>query len=198
MQSSGAVCFPSVERVLAESLAFFLPLDILRDRLTHEPMGRAVTRGARAAGWLAGLVLLAGVGCAPRAVPGARRLAPERDVATNRYFQSLRGDTTRLIAFLRDMPKGGDLHNHLGGAVYAESMVGWAAADGLCLNLLTYTLTPPPCSAGGSRPSAALIAQNTELFGEVIDAWSMRHFDYSRRLGPSVCECVAKHRHDEL
>ena len=26
-----------------------------------------------------------------------------------------------------ELPKGGDLHNHLGGAVYAESMIGWGA-----------------------------------------------------------------------
>ena len=28
------------------------------------------------------------------------------------------------------MPKGGDLHSHLSGAVYAESYIQWAAAKG--------------------------------------------------------------------
>jgi hypothetical protein len=32
-----------------------------------------------------------------------------------------------MLAFLRQMPKGGDLHNHLSGAIYAESYIQWVA-----------------------------------------------------------------------
>jgi adenosine deaminase len=32
------------------------------------------------------------------------------------------------------MPKGGDLHMHLSGAVYAETFLKEAAADNLCVN----------------------------------------------------------------
>ncbi len=38
-----------------------------------------------------------------------------------------------LRAFLYRMPKGGDLHNHLSGAIYAESSIRAAAEDHLCI-----------------------------------------------------------------
>ena len=101
----------------------------------------------------------------------------------SRYLESIRTDSARLLVFLRDMPKGGDLHSHLGGAVYAESMIRWAATDGLCLLVTTYSLVPPPCDANYGRVPAALISQNTDLNRNVIDAWSMRSFDFSRGIG---------------
>ena len=45
---------------------------------------------------------------------------------TSRYMDSIRRQPPALLAFLRDMPKGGDLHNHLSGAVYAESFIDFA------------------------------------------------------------------------
>ena len=47
------------------------------------------------------------------------RLTPEQRTA--RYMDSVRTQPPLLLAFLRRMPKGGDLHNHLSGAIYAES-----------------------------------------------------------------------------
>lgn len=36
---------------------------------------------------------------------------------TARYFDSVRKNPSLLLAFLEQMPKGGDLHNHMGGAI---------------------------------------------------------------------------------
>src|SRR5437660_2117925 len=41
----------------------------------------------------------------------AARTTAER--ATLRHFNSIRNTPSRLLPFLREMPKGGDLHNHL-------------------------------------------------------------------------------------
>src|SRR5207249_4090896 len=68
-----------------------------------------------------------GVGCGPARVllmvlavaflsPAAR--PDERSTA--RRFAAARRDEPSLIAFLRSMPKGADLHNHVGGALYSE------------------------------------------------------------------------------
>ncbi len=137
----------------------------------------------RARCWFAVLAVLASGGCAHAVAPAGARAASTPDESINRYLQSIRGDTARLITFLREMPKGGDLHNHLGGAIYAESMIKWAGADGLCLTVATFTLMPPPCAPEVGKPPAAAIAQNADLFNRTIDAWSMRHFDYSQQLG---------------
>jgi len=49
--------------------------------------------------------------------------------SAGKYLDSIREQPSLLLAFLRDMPKGGDLHNHLGGAIYAESLINFAADD---------------------------------------------------------------------
>ena len=78
--------------------------------------------------------------------------------------------------FWPDLPKGGDLHHHLRGAVRAESLIGYAARDGKCIDATTWVVAPGagPC-AGGSRP-----ARDAEAPGpfrrDVIRAWSMRDF----------------------
>lgn len=41
------------------------------------------------------------------------------EARTAQYFESIRQNPNELMAFLREMPKGGDLHNHLLGSVYA-------------------------------------------------------------------------------
>jgi adenosine deaminase len=96
---------------------------------------------------------------------------PEQKTA--RYFDSIRKQPSLLLAFLHDMPKGGDLHNHLSGAVYAESFIDYAASDGLCVDVVMATLLPPPC---GDRPAASRALTDAGLRNQLIDAWSMRNF----------------------
>lgn len=91
----------------------------------------------------------------------------------------MRNDPFRLLVFLREMPKGGDLHNHLSGAIYAESYLRWAADDHLCLATATMTLVTGACDASAGRPPAAAVLQNAVLFNQAIDALSMRHWSPS-------------------
>ncbi|WP_374763512.1 adenosine deaminase family protein [Yunchengibacter salinarum] len=102
----------------------------------------------------AGLVL---AGCivdigdtGPRAGGGERHAPPQAGVVQQasgderggdaaqspvaRAFEQARTNGPALRRFLEAFPKGGDLHNHLTGAVYAESWLDWAAEDGLCVN----------------------------------------------------------------
>src|SRR6266481_6920559 len=48
-------------------------------------------------------------------------LAQSPEQRASNYLESIRKSPPLLEAFLREMPKGGDLHNHLIGAIYAES-----------------------------------------------------------------------------
>ena len=73
------------------------------------------------------------------------------------------------------MPKGGDLHNHLSGAVYAERYLAWAADDGQCLAVATMTIVEGPCDAKAGVPPARDVLQNLTLYDQAIDAMSMRH-----------------------
>jgi adenosine deaminase len=75
--------------------------------------------------------------------------------------------------FFRDLPKGGDLHNHLSGAVRTEYLIQLAADDGLCIDA-TMTAVAPPC-APGTRPASDALTDSA-FRQEIIRAWSMQDF----------------------
>src|SRR5438132_506540 len=97
-----------------------------------------------------------------------------REERTAQHFESLRKTPPLLFAFLLQMPKGGDLHSHLSGAVYAESYIQWAADNGLCVNNTNFVLALPPCNPGQQGAAAAL--SNSLLYRQLIDSWSMRNW----------------------
>ena len=124
------------------------------------------------------LVRAAAVAVAAAAVAAAPPPAAGRESATAKYFTSIRHQPSLLHAFLADMPKGGDLHNHLSGAVYAESYLRWAAADGLCLATATMSIVSGACDASAGRPPVTdVVRSSNPLFDQAIDAFSMRHWD---------------------
>jgi adenosine deaminase len=106
---------------------------------------------------------------------------------TARYFDSIRKQPPRLLAFLRDMPKGGDLHNHLDGAVYAEDLIDFAADGGLCIDRTTSHLLAPPCDDScaiyTSKPAARCSYGDQVLYNQTIDAWSMRNWNPGNESG---------------
>src|SRR5437870_12018128 len=59
---------------------------------------------------------------------------------TEQYFETIKNNPKQLNIFLKTMPKGGDLHNHLGGASMAENMIRYAENDHLCLNKRTLSV----------------------------------------------------------
>ena len=118
--------------------------------------------------------LLALTACAPRAtLPPAPAKASD-EALTGQVFDALRGDSARLEVFLRNMPKGGDLHTHLSGAIYAESFLRWAAEDGLCVDTAKLSVVSPPCDAAVGRPPAAGLPGG--LRDRLIDAFSTRNY----------------------
>lgn len=102
---------------------------------------------------------------------------------TARYFESIRKSPPRMFAFLKKMPKGGDLHSHLSGAVYAESYIQWAADKGSCVNQATMAIAQPPCDPAAGKPPASTALTNPVLYRQLIDAMSMRYWEYSGQNG---------------
>jgi adenosine deaminase len=130
-----------------------------------------------------------------------KRVAIRQDTSpeqrTARAFEKARANPLDLRAFLVQMPKGADLHNHLTGAVYAESWIRAAREDGLCVDLATLSFRPAapppgaaaaaaastahgstaaPASCGEGRISAAQAYADQHLYDALIDAFSMRSF----------------------
>jgi adenosine deaminase len=102
-----------------------------------------------------------------------------------RAFEAASHSPLELNAFLTRMPKGGDLHMHLSGAVYAETFIKDAAADGLCVNsqtlsffkpaATTRSLPPQPvCGEGNVRADSAF--KDQKFYDALVDSFSMRSF----------------------
>ena len=105
--------------------------------------------------------------------------AQSSEQRTARYLDSLRKQPQLLLAFVRDLPKGGDLHNHLAGAIYAEDLVDFAADGGLCVDRTSSRLLAPPCDSCEnytSKPAARCSYGDHVLYNQMIDAWSMRNW----------------------
>jgi adenosine deaminase len=106
---------------------------------------------------------------------------------TARYFDSVRKQPPLLLAFLRDMPKGGDLHNHLDGAVYAEDLIDFAADGGMCVDRTSSVLVAPPCDDSCAnytpKPAARCAYGNQVLYNQLIDAWSLRNWNSGNESG---------------
>jgi len=106
-------------------------------------------------------------------------------VTAQRQFHRIRGNPLELRAFLERMPKGGDLHLHISGAVYAETFIREAGEDNLCVDLATLTVVPnrgttgnlppkPACPENSVAASSAFADQ--KLYDRLINAFSMRSF----------------------
>ena len=53
------------------------------------------------------------------------------------YLEKIRNNEALLTAFFQQMPKGGDLHHHFSGSIYAEPLLERAIAEDFYLNLET-------------------------------------------------------------
>ncbi|MFE4923120.1 adenosine deaminase [Streptomyces sp. NPDC056661] len=137
-------------------------------------------------GALAVLSLLPGTPPAaaqPVAAAQPRAAAPLPPPTRGEYLASarlagIRNDPAALSAFFTALPKGGDLHNHLSGAVSTEYLISLAADDGLCIDERTLTAVPPRCGAGRRPASDALT--DTAFRRAVLRAWSMQDFPPGR------------------
>jgi adenosine deaminase len=128
------------------------------------------------------LILLTVVGLA--SVAPAQKTSPEQ--RASHYFESARKQPSLLLAFLRDMPKGGDLHNHLSGAIYAESFIDYAAEDGLCVDRTTAQIIKGPCEPCENytnKPAVKCAYGDHVLYNSMVDAYSMRSWNRDEESG---------------
>ncbi len=118
--------------------------------------------------------------------PGQVNPAQSAEAKAAKYMESVRHQPGLLLAFLQQMPKGGDLHVHLSGALYAESMIDWASESALCVDRSTSKLIRAACDSCEpytNKPSVRCAYQDYILYGQLVDAWSMRNWHQAEESG---------------
>ena len=134
---------------------------------------RSLARAAKTLGIVSLLLGLVAMGATGHA-------ASSDEARTEAYFQSIRKNPNLLLPFLREMPKGADLHNHLSGSIYAESLIQWGAESKDCVDSKTFVVSSGPC--GPSLPMSHAF-DDPSLYAGMIDAFSMRNWQLSGQSG---------------
>jgi adenosine deaminase len=116
------------------------------------------------------------------AIAAAQRPAAEGELRAAKALDAVRGDPLALHVFLKRMPKGGELHNHLHSAVFAETLIHDAIEDKLCVDEATHSFAKPqvvaeggPVCGEGAVP-ATTAYKDLRLYNGLVDAFSMRGF----------------------
>ncbi|WP_457321850.1 hypothetical protein [Roseateles sp. P5_E11] len=108
-------------------------------------------------------------------------LAHADEAGAARALEQARSNPWLLRQFMAAFPKGGDLHNHLDGSIYAENIIGWASADGKCVDPASGQISFPPCDT--ARPLMKDYAADSARYSQLVDAYSVRNFERGSKSG---------------
>jgi len=95
-------------------------------------------------------------------------------------FKKFQQNPQKLRSFLEAMPKGGNIHHHLSGAVYAEDIFQIGVSKNLCVNLERKNILEPDkntLECEGKSVSLSSINKNQPKYQDIINSWSIRGFD---------------------
>ncbi|HEY9658700.1 MAG TPA: hypothetical protein V6C65_09630 [Allocoleopsis sp.] len=116
--------------------------------------------------------------------PTTPRSIPHTEAQVANWFETHRDRPPLLRAFVQRMPKGGDIHSHLSGAVYAEHYLEWAAADGYCIDSRANALIAPnACGQDSAYFPASDLLSRTSLYDALVNQWSTRNLPFAGRSG---------------
>jgi adenosine deaminase/adenosine deaminase CECR1 len=135
-------------------------------------------------------LLAALIAVAFAAPAGARTTAAgTNEAATARHYAALiagsEPKTAELTLFFSQMPKGGDLHHHYSGAVYAETYVDFLDKQGFCVNKQTYRIETDKAVVEAERAKPARdrnclstndVYADDFTYRELLQRWSSKDF----------------------
>lgn len=95
------------------------------------------------------------------------------------YLEKIRNNEAFLTAFFQQMPKGGDLHHHFSGSIYAEPLLERAIAEDFYLNLETMQVAKNKPSNGNWETFSSLKNKGQLAFyqQQVMQTWSAKDYN---------------------
>ncbi|OQY13695.1 MAG: adenosine deaminase [Desulfobacteraceae bacterium 4572_19] len=105
-------------------------------------------------------------------------------VTSKLYDNMLKGDEPNvalLNLFLTKMPKGGDIHHHYTGTIYAETYLDWVSQKGWLIDPCSLKIVIPSKDAKGGlceiKPlPVEEIISDTSLYRKLLTLWSDKDF----------------------
>ena len=146
---------------------------------------RRSLKGLRASTVGAGVFLVASAVTLPLATADATKPEPDserntiaREQRVAAHLEHIRSDPHQLREFMRAIPKGADLHNHLSGAASTRLLIDLAVRNGMCIKEGSSTAVQGPCK-NGSRP-ASDVRTDSAFREKLTRAWSMKDFPQNK------------------
>lgn len=96
------------------------------------------------------------------------------NASISEYFDQIKDSPNELYAFFKKMPKGGELHYHLSGGAYPETMLSLASNKDYCINLMNFQVHKTEGSCDGVTVNG--LFNQPELYATVIKKWSLKDF----------------------
>ena len=155
---------------------------------------------------LAVLIFLLSFGVADARVDKAKKPVPQGNyVATNQYYTHLISGANPRVAelniFANMLPKGGDIHHHYAGAIYAETYLEWAGKKNYCiyresdhkLKVQKYHIETRPADelaegAGKICISADAVRKDNAFYRDLLMRWSDKDYGnhFHEQLAPDL------------
>ena len=95
------------------------------------------------------------------------------------YLEKIRDNEAELTAFFSQMPKGGDIHHHFSGSIYAEPLLQRAIIENFYLNTETMDVRKQKTTSGNWELFSTLKSNGTlELYKQkIIQKWSVKDYN---------------------
>ncbi|MES2300321.1 MAG: adenosine deaminase [Pseudomonadota bacterium] len=120
---------------------------------------------------------------------GAKGVRSADEMATARHYAALvaapHARMAELTMFMTQMPKGGDLHHHYSGAIYAEQYLDWVGKQGYCVDKSSYRIETRkeaidaqralPAASRSCLSAAEMLADELN-YREMLQRWSSKDF----------------------
>jgi hypothetical protein len=100
--------------------------------------------------------------------------------SADQYLEKIRNNEAALTAFFSQMPKGGDLHHHYSGSIYAEPLLAHAIAADFYLNTQTMTVSQEK-KTGADWVLFSTLQTNGQIEDykqKIMHKWSIKDYNY--------------------
>lgn len=105
----------------------------------------------------------------------------------NKFIEAESPNIAQLNLFFSQMPKGGDLHHHYSGSIYAETYLDWVEAANYWIDKNTFEIIKPgDAKDNNCYLSVRQLRSDPELYAKLLSLWSDKDYNnhYHQQLPP--------------
>lgn len=99
---------------------------------------------------------------------------------TSKFYESMFNSDSQnkalLHLFFSTMPKGGDIHHHYSGSLYAETYLEWVSKKGWFIDKCTLNIIKKPQKNSCELLSVKELMSNAKLYRKLLSLWSDKDY----------------------